>query len=593
MRRDARQSRPRRSNHPEASYDEASRARYRVRASRPGGSGSGGADHGLSVTRKVFLALFGVVAARLGFLQIIDGGNLAARAESQRTNRIVLHAKRGTIYDRNGNVLAMSEECETVYANPEEVSDPSGVADALVEVLGGEKQGYMDLLTSDTTFVYIQRQVDQEVADELSDLLAERELRGVYYLADTKRVYPYGNVGAQVLGVVNVDGVGTSGLELQYNDLLTGTDGEMLVETGLTGTPIAGGAAQVTEAKDGTDIVISIDVDLQQACESIIARAVKTYEADSGSVMVTDPTTGEILAACSTPLADFSNLTDASALNLKPVSSSFEPGSVFKVITTSIGLDLDLFTPDTVYNVPAFYKVGDSYVSDSDGRDYAQDMAVRYMLSHSSNPAMALLVQEVIGPKAFSEGVERFGIGQLTGIDFPGEATGIVKSLAEYDGSTAGSMAFGQALAIPMVQIVRAFGAVANGGVPTTPHFLVTRGEEEVDWPAGERIIAEETSDEEISMMRDVVTQGTGVKGAIDGYDIAAKTGTGEQAGDQGYLDWSYVASMCGFANADAPEVLVYVGLNHLAALASQSSSYVFHDVMSQAVNILGVPTEG
>lgn len=593
MRRDARQSRPRRSNHPEASYDEASRARYRVRASRPGGSGSGGADHGLSVTRKVFLALFGVVAARLGFLQIIDGGNLAARAESQRTNRIVLHAKRGTIYDRNGNVLAMSEECETVYANPEEVSDPSGVADALVEVLGGEKQGYMDLLTSDTTFVYVQRQVDQEVADELRDLLAERELRGVYYLADTKRVYPYGNVGAQVLGVVNVDGVGTSGLELQYNDLLTGTDGEMLVETGLTGTPIAGGAAQVIEAKDGTDIVISIDVDLQQACESIIARAVKTYEADSGSVMVTDPTTGEILAACSTPLADFSNLTDASALNLKPVSSSFEPGSVFKVITTSIGLDLDLFTPDTVYNVPAFYKVGDSYVSDSDGRDYAQDMAVRYMLSHSSNPAMALLVQEVIGAKAFSEGVERFGIGQLTGIDFPGEATGIVKSLAEYDGSTAGSMAFGQALAIPMVQIVRAFGAVANGGVPTTPHFLVTRGEEEVDWPAGERIIAEETSDEEISMMRDVVTQGTGVKGAIDGYDIAAKTGTGEQAGEQGYLDWSYVASMCGFANADAPEVLVYVGLNHLAALASQSSSYVFHDVMSQAVNILGVPTEG
>ena len=591
MRRDARQSRPRRSNHPEASYDEASRARYRVRASRPGGSGSGGADHGLSVTRKVFLALFGVVAARLGFLQIVDGGNLAARAESQRTNRIVLHAKRGTIFDRNGNVLAMSEECETVYANPEEVSDPSGVADVLVKVLGGEKQGYMDLLTSDTTFVYIQRQVDQDVADELRDLLAERELRGVYYLADTKRVYPYGNVGAQVLGVVNVDGVGTSGLELQYNDLLTGTDGEMLVETGLTGTPIAGGAAQVTEAKDGTDIVISIDVDLQQACESIIAQAVDTYEADSGSVMVTDPTTGEILAACSTPLADFSNLTDASALNLKPVSSSFEPGSVFKVITTSIGLDLDLYTPDTVYNVPAFYKVGDSYVSDSDGRDYAQDMPVRYMLSHSSNPAMALLVQEVIGAKAFSEGVERYGIGQLTGIDFPGEAEGIVKSLAEYDGSTAGSMAFGQGLAIPMVQIVRAFGAVANGGVPTTPHFLVTRGEEEVDWPVGERIIAEETSDEEISMMRDVVSQGTGVKGAVDGYDIAAKTGTGEQAGDQGYLDWSYVASMCGFANADAPEVLVYVGLNHLAALASQSSSYVFHDVMSQAVNILGVPT--
>lgn len=581
-----------RRNHPEASYDEASRARYRVRASRPGGSGSGGADHGLSMTRRIFLALFGVIAARLGFLQIIDGGNLAAKAESQRTNRIVLHARRGTIFDRNGNVLAMSEQCQTVYANPKEIDDPSGVAGALAEVLGGEKGDYTDLLTQDTTFVYVQRQVDQSVADELEALLRERELSGIYFLDDTKRVYPYGSVGAQVLGMVNVDGEGTSGLEYQYNDLLTGTDGEMLVETGLTGTPIAGGAAQVTEAVNGTDIVISIDVDLQQACESIIKEAVETYSADSGSVMITDPTTGEILAACSTPLADFSNLTDAAALNLKPVSSSFEPGSVFKVITTSIGLDLGLYTPDTVYNVPAFYKVGDSYVSDSDGRDYDQDMPVRYMLSHSSNPAMALLVQEVIGPEAFAEGVDRFGIGHLTGIDFPGEAEGIVKTLAEYDGSTAGSMAFGQALAIPMVQIVRAFGAVANGGVPTTPHFLVTKGDEEVEWPAGERIIAEETSDLEIDMMRDVVTEGTGVKGQVEGYDIAAKTGTGEQASeDGGYLDWSYVASMCGFANADAPEVLVYVGLNHLAALASQSSSYVFHDVMTQAVSILGVPT--
>lgn len=592
MRSSDRHTRPARRNHPEASYDEASRARYRVRASRPGGSGSGGAEHGLSMTRRIFLALFGVVAARLGFLQIIDGPNLSAKAESQRTNRIVLHARRGTIFDRNGNVLAMSEQCQTVYANPQEVDDPSGVAAALADALGGERDDYVDLLTQDTTFVYVQRQVDQSVADELASLLQERDLGGIYFLDDTRRVYPYGSVGAQVLGMVNVDGQGTSGLEYQYNDLLTGTDGEMLVETGLTGTPIAGGAAQVTEAVNGTDIVISIDVDLQQACESIIEKAVDTYSADSGSVMITDPTTGEILAACSTPLADFSNLTDAAALNLKPVSSSFEPGSVFKVITTSIGLELGLFTPDTVYNVPAFYKVGDSYVSDSDGRDYAQDMPVRYMLSHSSNPAMALLVQEVIGPEAFSEGVDRFGIGHLTGIDFPGEAEGIVKTLAEYDGSTAGTMAFGQALAIPMVQIVRAYGAVANGGIPMTPHFLVTKGDEEVEWPAGERIIKEETSDLEIEMMRDVVSEGTGVKGQVEGYDIAAKTGTGEQASsDGGYLDWSYVASMCGFANADAPEVLVYVGLNHLAALASQSSSYVFHDVMSQAVNILGVPT--
>ena len=586
-----RHTRPGRRNYPEASYDEASRARYRVRASRPGGSGSGGADHGLSVTRKVFLALFGVVAARLGFLQIIDGGNLASRAESQRTNKIVLHAKRGTIFDRNGNVLALSEDCETVYANPKEVNDPSGVASALVKVLGGEKQDYMDLLVMDTTFVYIQRQVDQDLADELQDLLAERELRGVYFLADTKRVYPYGNAAAQVLGVVNVDGQGTTGLELQYNDLLTGTDGEMLVETGLTGTPIAGGASKITEAKNGTDIVISIDIDLQQACEQIIKEAVGTYSADSGSVMVTDPRTGEILAACSTPLADYTDLSDSEALTLKLVSSSFEPGSVFKVLTTSIGLNNDLYNPETVFSVPAFYKVGDDYVSDDDNRDYTMDMTVREMMRRSSNAAMSMLVTEVIGAERFAEGIDRYGIGHLTGIDFPGETQGIVRSLAEYDGATAGSMAFGQALAIPMVQIVRAYGAVANEGVLTTPHFLVTKGEEDVDWPTGDQAISAEACAEEIDIMRTVVAEGTGKNARIEGYDIAGKTGTGEQAGEGGYIAGSFVASFCGVANASDPEVLAYVGLNHLPHLASQSAANVFHDVMSQAVSILGVAT--
>ena len=590
MRSSNRHTRPGRRNHPEASYDEASRARYRVRASRPGGSGSGGSDRGLSVTRRIFLAVFGVVAARLGFLQIIDAGNLSSKAESQRTNRIVLHAKRGTIFDRNGNVLAMSEDCETIYANPKEIQDPSGVASALADALGGEKQDYMDLITpADTTFVYIQRQVDQDVADELHDTLVKKELAGVYFLADTKRVYPYGNVAAQILGFVNVDGEGASGLEYQYNDLLTGTDGEMLIETGRTGTPIAGGVSQVVDAKDGTDIVISLDIDLQQACESIISEAVGTYSADSGSVMVTEPRTGEILAACSTPLADFSNLQDE-ALSLKLVSSSFEPGSVFKVLTTSIGLDLGLYTPETVYTVPAFYKVGDNYVTDDDGRDYTEDMSVREMMRRSSNTAMAMLVSEVIGAEAFAEGVDRYGIGHATGIDFPGETEGIVRTPAEYDGGTPGSMAFGQALAVPMVQIVRAYGSVANGGVPMTPHFLVAKGEEEVDWPAGERIISEEACAEEVDIMRTVVAEGTGKNARIDGYDIAGKTGTGEQASeDGGYLSGSFVASLCGFANASDPEVLVYVGLNHLPHLASQSSANVFHDVMTQAVNILGV----
>ena len=531
------------------------------------------------------------VALRLFWLQVVDGPRLASEAESRRTNVVTLTARRGTIYDRNGKVLAMSVECQTIYANPKVVENASAVAQVLAQNLGGVASDYVGDLTADTTFRYIKRQVDQDVADKIKQELSDQGLAGIYYLKDSKRVYPYGSTGAQILGFVGSEGTGLSGLEYYYNDILTGTDGQMIMETGLGGTPIAGGTSEVTEAQDGTDIMLSIDIDLQEEAERIIAEGVETYQSESGSVMVSDPKTGEIYAACSTPLPDFSNLTDSSSLDLKLVSQSYEPGSVFKVITTSIGYDLGLYTPDTVYNVPARYTLGDNYVQDDDGRDYAEDMTVRYMLQHSSNPAMALLANEVIGPKRFAEGVEKFCIGQKTGIDFPGETAGIVKSYDEYDGTTAGYMAFGQSVAIPMIQIIRAFAAVGNQGTLTTPHFLIAKAGEKVDWPSGGQAISAEACEQEIDAMRAVMTDGTGKNGAVEGYDIAGKTGTGEQAkdGSDGYEGYYYVASLCGFANADDPEVLVYAGLNGTSHLALGSAAHIFHDVMQQSVAILGI----
>ena len=574
-----------------ASYDEAPRVTYRAGRRRSGGQGPADFD----ACRKVLLGLLCVIVAavalRLFWLQVIDGPRLASEAEGRRTNVVTLTARRGTIYDRNGKVLAMSVDCQTIYANPKVVENASAVAQVLAQNLGGVASDYVSDLTADTTFRYIKRQVDQDVADKIEQELSDQGLAGIYYLKDSKRIYPYGNTGAQILGFVGSEGTGLSGLEYYYNDILTGTDGQMIMETGLGGTPIAGGTSEVTEAQDGTDIMLSVDIDLQEEAERIIAEGVETYQSESGSVMVSDPKTGEIYAACSTPLPDFSNLTDSSSLDLKLVSQSYEPGSVFKVITTSIGYDLGLYTPDTVYNVPARYMLGDNYVQDDDGRDYAEDMTLRYMLQHSSNPAMALLANEVIGPKRFAEGVERFCIGQKTGIDFPGETTGIVKSYDEYDGTTAGYMAFGQSVAIPMIQIIRAFAAVGNQGTLTTPHFLIAKAGEKVDWPSGGQAISSEACEQEIDAMRAVMTDGTGKNGAVDGYDIAGKTGTGEQAKDSsdGYEGYYYVASLCGFANADDPEVLVYAGLNGTSHLALGSAAHIFHDVMQQSVAILGI----
>lgn len=552
-------------------------------------------------------AAFVIVFLRLVYIQVVDGPRLAKRAEDRRTNVVTLNAKRGTIYDRNGNVLAISVDCKDIVCDPttvmKTVKNEKGktsqttdgaaddIADVLVEVLGGDRDTYLEALTrTGTRYAYLSKRVDVSKADQVAQELSDKGLSGVYYESNTKRVYPYGTTCAQILGYVNQDGAALSGLEYYYDDVLKGSDGQRVYEASRNGTLIAGGVSDTIAARNGTDIVLSIDIDLQEECESIISEGAKTYEAESGSVMVTDPKTGEVYAAASTPLPDFSNLADASALNLKLVSDSFEPGSVFKVLTTSIGLETGTLTKDTTFNIPAEVLVGDDVVHDDDNRDYSEDMTVEQALAKSSNVAMAYYVQNVIGSKNFADGVQKFGIGQKTGIDFPGEASGIVRGYDDYDGSTAGSMAFGQSLAIPLVQIVRAFGAVANDGVPTTPHFLVSKGGDEVDWPAGDRIISKQTADTETEMMRAVMTDGTGVNGAIGGYDIAGKTGTGEQADENGgYKEAHFVASLCGFANAEDPQVLVYVGLNGIPYLASDSAANVFRDVMEQSVTILGI----
>ena len=499
----------------------------------------------------------GLGVFRLADYQIVEADKLRERADARRLLAQTLYAKRGTIYDRNGNVLASSVECRNIAVNPQLVEDVDKTVSALVKATGIDKKTCRKLVESDGTWVYIKRQVDEDDAAALE----KKNLPGVLFEQAMKRVYPYGNLASQVLGVVNVDNDGLTGLEKQYNKLLTGTNGSLVRERARDGSYIAGGAYKKVAAVDGVDIVTTLDVNIQRAAEDALAEAVEKTKAKNGSALVTDPTTGEILAACSYPTYDQTDLENAKTedMNLRLVTDAYEPGSVFKVITTSIGYDLGLYTPDTVYNVPARYTLGDNYVQDDDGRDYAEDMTVRYMLQHSSNPAMALLANEVIGPKRFAEGVEKFCIGQKTGIDFPGETAGIVKSYDEYDGTTAGYMAFGQSVAIPMIQIIRAFAAVGNQGALTTPHFLIAKAGEKVDWPSGGQAISAEACKQEIDAMRAVMTDGTGKNGAVEGYDIAGKTGTGEQAkdGSDGYEGYYYVASLCGFANADDPEVLV------------------------------------
>ena len=542
-------------------------------------------------------ALFAVVVLRLFWLQVIDSSRLTQIAENNQVDSSVIMAKRGTIYDRNGNVLATSVDCSDICVNPSQVSDKSAVADLFAEKLGGKASDYLTTLSKDTTYAVVAKNVDQDVADDLKSSLTEEQSTVIWLDAKVKRVYPYGSVAGQIIGMVGDDGnggtKGLTGLELQYNDVLSGTDGSKYVERGSNGQPVAGGTYVINEATDGQDIIISLDVNIQRVAEEQIVQAVEDASGKAGNVIVTEPKTGEILAACSTPLADLtdtSNLTNE-ALNLTSVSSSYEPGSTFKILTMAIGYEAGTITKNTTFTVPASVKVGDDEVTDSDGRDYTMTMTPTEIMRRSSNTGAAL-VGMAIGADQFSEGIAKFGIGQTTGIDYPGEVAGIVPTRDQYTGATTGAAAFGQGIAFPSVQLVRAVGAIANKGTMVTPHFLVQKGSEKADWGEGTRVVSEETAENVIGDMRAVVQDdGTGAAANIAGYDVVGKTGTGEQASTEGgYVEDSFLSSFIGFANGEDASVLCYVGIYGTAQHGSTAAVPPFAAIMNEALTDLSVP---
>ncbi len=542
--------------------------------------------------RSIALFVFVAIFARLMYLQVVKSPEYTDMAVQAHVNKRINYAKRGTIYDRNGNVLAKSVECREIYANPKAIKSPAEYAKILSAELGGEENYYYDLLTKDGTFVYIKRGLDIEEAEKVISIFKEKNLPGIELLPSTKRVYPFGAVGNQVLGLVNVDGDGISGLELQYNDVLKGKDGLNLQERGANGLPIAGGEQSDEGVVDGKDIVLALDINIQQIAENKAVEAKDAYLGESSSIIVMHPKTGEILAMCSTPLADFNDMANLKpeSLTLIPVTQSYDPGSVFKTFTIATALDNNVITPYTPFQVPASYKVGTDTIHDAHERSGTETMTPTQIMAVSSNIG-TVMIAERLGKTAFAQGVQNFGIGEKTGIDYPGETAGIVTPLSQYTGATMGAMSFGQSLSIPFIQVARGVSAIANDGIMTTPHFVLTVDGEELSWPVREQRACTETAAHEVTdMMREVVTSGTATTARVKGLDIAAKTGTGEIASQNGgYLKGSYLASLVGFANADNPEILVYTAIAKTPFLAGDSSGVIFGDVMKEAAIDLGI----
>ncbi len=539
----------------------------------------------------LLLAIFAImVVGRLVYLSLIVGPSNSAKAEQTRTQTVTESAKRGTIYDRNGIVLASDIEAISVYCNPHEVTDAQSEAKSIAAALGGAADDYIDSLTmEDTTFAYLYRKADKDAAAKLK----EQGLDGVYFLEDTKRVYPYGQTAGQIVGMCDVDGNGLTGLELYYDDILSGKDGTLVSERGANGYPIAGGLKEEEAAVNGQDIVLSIDVEVQEYLEARLSQCVSDLSGKSGNAILYDGATGEIVACASLPYLDPSNRTDVKegSTELKPITWSFEPGSIFKTVSMSAVLESGVMgTEDTLY-CPAALPADEYYITDEKTRS-DETMTLRQIMARSSNVGMSLAAKKLgFGP--LYEAIERYNLTTKTGVDYPGESSGYCDDQSNWTTVRSYNVSFGQGILVSPLQITRFYGSIANDGVECTPHFLLSKPQssESVSYST-EQVFQNTAAIEPLtSIMQSVVSEGTGTGAQITGFSPAGKTGTAEYVGEDGeYISGMNNISFVGFLPNTTSELVCFVGVTEVPG--DNITTPAFKDIMTFAINHYGITSE-
>jgi cell division protein FtsI (penicillin-binding protein 3) len=537
-----------------------------------------------------FFLCFLLILARALWLQGVRGGALASQASYQQSELITVPGLRGTVYDRRGHELAVSEDAASVYATPYQVKDPERTASRLAPLLDVSEDDLVKELTATGGFSYLARKVDVGAAEEIKRM----KLAGVGTLPDSKRSYPQGDIASQVIGAVGTDNQGLSGLEIGEQSVLGGTDGEEKLINDALGEPIR--LETVRPASDGHDIKTTLDSAIQARTEQVLAEVVETYAAKGATAIVMDPQNSEILAMANWPPADLGDLEDADPRDLDNQATSFtyEPGSTFKAFTVAGALEDRVVTPDTSFYLTPTIKVADRTIEESHARGPV-DLTVSQILAQSSNVG-AVTIGLKLGATKFSRWVNRFGFGHTTGVQFPAEERGIVPSYEEYSGSSIGNLPLGQGLSVTPIQMMAAYAAIANGGMLRQPKLLKEVDGQPVEEPAGHRVVKSWVAAEIRQMLEGVLAPGgTASEVTVPGYTLAGKTGTAQVAEDGGYSETKFVASFMGFAPAADPRLLVSVIVNQPSGAEYYGGAVAapaFGEIASFALPYLGIPPD-
>ncbi len=502
-----------------------------------------------------FLLLLVVAIGRAAWVQGVQGGTLSDDAQSQQTQTVTIPGQRGRILDRNRRELAVSEEAADVIATPYQVKDPAQAARRLGPLLNVPEAEILRALADRSSgFAYLARQVSLPTADRVRKL----KLPGVATVPSSRRVYPEGKLAAPLIGAVGFDAQGLTGLEAADDDLLGGANGERQVVFDGLGKEIE--RDTLSGAQHGEDLRLTIDAGIQARTEEVLGSLAQTYQPKRATAIVMDPRNAEVLAMADWPSFDPSDPSSASPEALRSMATGFtyEPGSTFKAFTVAGALSERLVTPNTLFYLPTEIQVADRKISDAEVRG-PESRTVAQILAQSSNVG-AVRIGLDLGEERFYHWVRRFGFGEPTGIDFPGEEQGIVPTLSEFSGSTIGNLPIGQGLSVTPMQMAAAYSAIANGGILRPPRLILDEGDTPTSEPDGHRVISKQTAAQVRQMLEGVLAPGgTASEVSVPGYTLAGKTGTAEVAVDGGYSKSKFVASFVGFAPAQDPQLLVAV----------------------------------
>jgi cell division protein FtsI (penicillin-binding protein 3) len=549
----------------------------------------------------ILLALavaFGGIAWRLVQVQALSAERFDELGRAQRVRHVSLAAQRGNIFDRRGRELALSVPHETVWANPRQVDDPAGYARRLApllaegsDVAATEARLRERLVKRDLAFVYLQRKVEHSTATKVREL----GLPGVHFVPESKRHYPSA-LASSVLGLVGVDNEGLGGLEMRYEELLAGRPGELVVERDPHGREIPQGLREYSPALPGGDLVLTLDQGLQFEAERALVEAVKETSSRSARAIVLDLRTGEILAMANVTTAHEDRPTgpDPSTMRNRAVADVYEPGSTNKLITVAAAIEEGIVSPSTGFTVPDRLQVADHVFSDHDPHP-TETWSVRDILVHSSNIG-AILIGQRLGKHRLDRYLRQFGFGATTGLQFPGEASGILLDIDDWYPTSMGTVPIGNGLAVTALQMLDVYAAIANDGVLVQPKLVkgtvdATGVRRDTPPSPTRRVVSAATARTMRGMLVDVVREGTGTLAAIPGYAVAGKTGTARKPleGARGYSD-RHVASFAGFAPADDPRLAAIVVLDEpFPIYGGVVAAPVFARIMQEALRLEGI----